>query len=328
MPTDGSESRLMGDSMRVLVTGSNGFIGGRFVRYLKELDDRGDVSLDLYLFDKAYGQDVRDYEQVLMAVGGMDCVFHLAALTHVDDSLDHPDEFFAVNALGTLQVLKAATKTGSKVVFVSTSEVYGDLCAVSPRPIGAKMDEGWPFHPCSPYAVAKAAADLACQVWYRDFETDVRIVRPFNQYGPGQTKQKLFAKFIQQAIEGKPLTVYGDGGQTRDYIYVDDTVKGIWAARDLRPGEVVNLCTGREVSVLEIAELVVRILASKSVVAKVGAGPRRPGEVQRMVGDPVKAMELLGWCAEVSLEEGVRRIADWFMVNGPIAPDLKVELRA
>jgi nucleoside-diphosphate-sugar epimerase len=258
----------------------------------------------------------------------MDLVIHLAAMTHVDDSLVHPDAFFDVNALGTVQVLKAVTQTNTPMLYVSSSEVYGDLLAVrGAAELGARMHEEWPMHPCSPYAVAKAAADMACQVWHRTFGTDVRIVRPFNQYGPGQTKQKLFPRFVQLALEGKPLTVYGDGSQTRDYVYVDDTVAGIWAARHLPAGEVVNLCSGDEISVREIADRIVQVLASKSVVATVGAGPRRPGEVQRMVGDPGKARERLGWTVQVTLDEGIRRIAEWYMVNGPIPSHLKHELR-
>lgn len=306
--------------MKVLITGMHGFLASRLHRYLAhDVDGHGD-DLDLYGYDKHYSQDIRDYEQIKAATAGKDLVIHLAAMTHVDDSIFHPEPYFLANGLGTVNVLRACTELAVSLIHVSTSECYGEA-------VYAPQDEDHPMMPCSPYAAAKVAADRACFAWWRTYGTDVRIVRPFNQYGPGQTKQKLFPILVQKALAGEPLTVYGDGTQTRDYLWVDDTVRGIWDARRLPAGEVVNLCTGRELSVLEIANIIKAELASDSMVVKIEHGARRPGEVQRMCGSPAKAERLLGWRSAVTVEEGVRRLADWYSVNGPIAGHTKVELR-
>jgi len=297
--------------MKVLITGATGFIGTNLFQYLAREQD----AADLWLFDKRYGQDIRNYDQIRQAVTSMDLVIHLAASTHVDNSIPNPLPFFWNNTEGTVQVLRAVQDEGCKMIYISSSEVYGSLAdgyadshteIVGPnyeRFFGQAEDH--PLNPQSPYAAAKTAGDRACYAWWQTYNTDVVIVRPFNQYGPYQAAEKAIPFFIDCAINGKPLPVYGHGEASRDWLYVQDTVSGIWAARNAPSGEVYNLATGKDYTLVELTNIIRDVLDVKGYTVHVTETADRPGHVQRLLGDARKAERDLGWRAQTSLPEGI-----------------------
>jgi dTDP-glucose 4,6-dehydratase len=322
--------------MKVLITGATGFIGTNLFQYLAREQD----AADLWLYDKRYGQDIRDYDQLRAAVSGMDLVIHLAASTHVDNSIPNPLPFFWNNAEGTVQVLRAVTDEGCKMIYISSSEVYGSLAdgyeeshtyrEAFAAPSTEKFygqAEDHPLQPQSPYAAAKTAGDVACYAWWQTYNTDVVIVRPFNQYGPYQASEKAIPLFIDLAINGRPLPVYGDGGASRDWLYVQDTVSGIWAARNARSGEIYNLATGKDYSLLELTQIIRDVLGVKGYTVHVTEVADRPGHVTRLLGDSRKALRDLGWQAQTTLPEGIAKTAEWLISNGKIMSPFSVELR-
>jgi len=306
--------------MKVLVTGMSGFIPTNFFQYLNK-EHRDDV--DCYGFDIVHGQDLRSVGAIEKAVKEMDLVVHFGALTHVDSSIKDPQPFLETNIWGTFNVLQAATKHKVKVIQVSSSEVYGALekefefQSEDRHPLGHFPH---PLNAHSPYAFTKIAQERMCYAWWRTYGTDVRIVRPFNQYGVGQDIRKVIPKFMHQVVEGKPFTIYGGGQQKRDWVFVKDTCAGIWAAKDLPPGEVVNLCTGQSYSILELVELLKKTIPQevefRSQLVGVNKAGERLGEVENTKGDPSKAEKLMNWKAETSLEEGLKKTWEWFVGSG------------
>lgn len=304
--------------MKVLLTGGSGFIATNFLQYLAQFPD-----VQVVMFDKRHGQDLRDPEAVKKAVlgKGYDTVFHLGALTNIDASITDPAPFVHTNFLGTFHILEAAREENAqraadqkppmRVVYVSSSEVYG-TSQCEPLP----MNEDHPICPHSPYAGAKAAADRMCYSYWQTYGLPVKIVRPFNQYGPYQTEEKLIPKMIRRCLEGKALPVYADGLAKRDWVFVRDTCEGIWASRDLPDGTPINLATGRNYSVLEVCELMKRLLRNRaSKVVHVDHVDDRWGHVKCLRGDYSKAKELLGWTPKTSLEEGLRRTIAWYVAQ-------------
>lgn len=308
---------------KVLVTGATGFIGTNLFQYLR----REYEELDVWLYDKHYGQDIRNYEQIREAVRGMDYVIHLAASTHVDNSIPNPVPFFWNNVEGTVQVLRAVTEEKCRMVFISSSEVYG---SADPTYMIThdKMYEDHPLNPQSPYAAAKAGADRAVYAWWKTYGTNVVTVRPFNQYGPYQASEKAIPYFIDLAIRGKSLPVYGQGLASRDWLYVQDTVSGIWSAALYgEPGQVYNLATGWDYSLVELTDIIKRVLKAKGLTVHVTSTADRPGHVERLIGGSYYAKEVLGWEPKTSLYEGIAKTAEWLISNGKIMSPHSVELR-
>jgi nucleoside-diphosphate-sugar epimerase len=252
----------------------------------------------------------------------MDLVIHLAALTHVDYSIkgDWKDRqrFIDVNHTGTWNVLEACRTHNVKLIHISTSEVYG-----SNQNPGTPIDEDHPLNPqAGTYAVSKAAADHECRVAFEVFGQDVVIVRPFNQFGPHQSMEKLIPRFIALAQFGEPLTIHGDGTQKRDYVYAEDTASAIWAARDFPAGTIVNIGTEEAYSINEIAELIQKKVETKypGMVVHVTKDTPRPNDLAELRGSFKKINKLCGWKPEVSLEEGIEKCVDWYTTNGYILP--------
>lgn len=292
---------------KVLITGMAGFFGTNFWQWL----NRAHPQIDCHGFDLVYGQDCRDYSQVEKAVRDKDVVFHLAAFTHTDTSFRYPDMFLQGNILGTLNMLKACSKHRVKLVYISSSEVYGRL-----REGWKKESEDHPFNPASPYATSKAMCDLMCQNWHKSFGADVVIVRPFNGYGFYQDRRKMISKFVERIEKGLPIQIYGSGEQTRDWNFATDIVRGIWKAQELPAGEIINLCSGKDYSVLEIVKLLKEIVDSEVEVEHIES---RHGEVERMIGDNTKVKKLLDWEPQVEIKEGLRKTYHWIKENKPIA---------
>ena len=302
---------------RVLVTGGGGFIGSNLVRGLLErgeqvrvLDNfstgnRGNlVGLDDVEIVEG---ELRSYERVHNATRGVELVFHLGALPSVPRSVQDPLTTSAVNVEGTLNVLLAARDEGiRRVVFASSSSVYGNSGEL-PRVETANPD------PISPYGVAKLAAERYCVSFSRVYPLETIALRYFNVFGPNQDPRSQYAavvpRFISEAAAGRPVPIYGDGSQSRDFTYVANVVEATILAADAADGSgaIVNVATGRSVTVNELADAVGAVLAR---AVEKEHHEARTGDVSHSWADVRAAEALLGWKPRVTLEEGLRLTAD------------------
>jgi NAD dependent epimerase/dehydratase len=308
---------------KVLVTGAGGFIGshlaehltreGAEVRAFVRYTSRGEhgwleqVTPDAAAAIEVFRGDLANPEAVLSALGGRDTVFHLGALIPIPYSYRHPREFVTANVEGTLNVLEAARREEpARIVHTSTSEVYGTAQNVP-------IDEQHPLHPQSPYAASKVGADQLALSFQRSFGTPVVIARPFNTYGPRQSARAVIPTIITQAL-ARDVIELGATSPTRDFLYVEDTVAGIARCGESEgvDGEVINLGTGTEASIAEVAARVLRML-DREVPVELDEQRLRPpdSEVERLLADTTKAKELLGWEPSVDLDEGLRRTIEW-----------------
>jgi UDP-N-acetylglucosamine/UDP-N-acetyl-alpha-D-glucosaminouronate 4-epimerase len=302
--------------MHALVTGGAGFIGahlaeglldrGHAVRVLDDLFSgaRGDVPPAAEL---TVGSVV-DEDTVGAAVDGVEVVFHLAAHRSVPRSVDHPLETDLANVHGTITVLTAARDAGvRRVVYASSSSVYGATDRL-PTP------ESAPTGPRSPYAVSKLAGEHYCRVFTDVFGLETTALRYFNVFGPRQPPGSQYAGviplFIDALRNATPLIVHGDGKQSRDFTYVEDTVTATLAAADApsASGRVYNVAGGTPHSLLELLEILGRLLDTTPHPEHVS---ERPGDVRRTWADPTAARRDLGFSCAVSFEEGLRRTVDW-----------------
>ena len=312
-------------TMRVFVTGADGFIGshvtealvrrGHTVRalvwynafghhgWLDELAAEVRESIDIV------AGDIRDGHAMIRLAVDCDAIVHLAALVGVPYSFESPESYVQTNVRGTLNVLQAARQAGvRRFVQVSTSEVYGTAERVP-------MDESHPLKAQSPYAATKTAADQMALSYYRSFGLPVVVVRPFNTYGPRQSARAVIPTIITQLAAGREEIRLGSLAPRRDLTFVTDTAAGLAAAveADDVAGEVINLGTGEDIAV---GELVERIAALMQVSVRCLCDPDRlrpeSSEVERLVADNGKAERLLHWRPEVSLDNGLRRTIEWF----------------
>jgi NAD dependent epimerase/dehydratase len=308
---------------RVLVTGVGGFIGSHvaetlvqagasvraFVRYVSRGDygwletSPPEILEELEIFRG----DLANPEAVVNAVAGREIVLHLGALVPIPYSYRHPREFVTANLEATLNVLEAVRREEiARIVHISTSEVYGTAMRVP-------IDEEHPLHPQSPYAATKVGADQLALSYQRSFGTPVVILRPFNTYGPRQSARAVIPTIIAQALSRDEIKL-GATSPTRDFLYVADTVRGLLrcATADGIEGETINLGTGVEVSIGDLAQRILRLVGVEVPIA-LDEGRLRPpnSEVERLVADVSKAKRLLAWQPEVSLDEGLRRTIEW-----------------
>ena len=321
-----------------LITGGAGFIGSNFVRYLlKTYADIRIVNLDLltyagrpenlpedprHIFVRG---DVCDRKLVsrLFSEYDFDTVIHFAAESHVDRSISDPDIFVRTNVMGTLNLLRCAMdswfdgswKPGKKYLQVSTDEVYGAL-----GPEGF-FTETTPLSPHSPYSASKASGDLFALAFRDTYGMPVNITRCSNNYGPNQYPEKLIPLMIRNAMHHKPLPVYGDGMQVRDWLYVDDHCRAIdLVASKGRAGEVYNVGGHNERTNLEIVRTILRQLHDRLGDDEINDGlirhvEDRPGHDRRYAIDPAKIRQELGWAPETSFETGIQKTIDWYLSN-------------
>ncbi|HOW43074.1 MAG TPA: NAD-dependent 4,6-dehydratase LegB [Candidatus Omnitrophota bacterium] len=313
---------------KVLVTGADGFIGSHLV---EELVRQGCAVRALVLYNsfnrcgwldtlpektrsriEIVPGDVRDNYRVRQAVKGMDAVFNLAALISIPYSYEAAASFIDTNVKGVLNILEAARDSGVKrVVHTSTSEIYGTAQFVP-------IHEAHPVNPQSPYAATKAGADFLALSFYRAFGLPVTIVRPFNTYGPRQSTRAVIPTIITQIVQGARTIRLGSLFPTRDLTFVRDTVAGFVkaAATDRAVGEVVNLGTGSEISIGDLAKLIARLLHADIAVESDGRR-KRPArsEVERLCSDNAKARNLLAWKPAYTLEQGLIETIAWFKEN-------------
>ena len=306
---------------QVLVTGGGGFIPSHLVEHLLEAGanvrafirytSRSDAGFLSEIKDSSrleiVAGDLRDYDAVDKAVKGMEVVFHLGALISIPYSYFHPVEVVETNVNGTLNVLMACRAHNiEKVVHTSTSEVYGTAITVP-------ITESHPLQGQSPYAASKIGADKLAESFYCAYSLPVVTVRPFNTFGPRQSSRAVIPTIISQALT-RDVIHLGNLEAKRDFTYVGDTVSGFMRVAEAEGviGEVFNLGTGVEVTIGQLADLVIKIV-NRPVTIEVDQKRIRPekSEVLRLLSDNSLAREKTGWQPEVSLEEGLRKTIVW-----------------
>lgn len=318
--------------MRILVTGGAGFIGSNFIRYLltnADIDQEISVcNLDKltyagnlenlseleddprYLFVKGDVCNPADVDRAFDVYGDqVDVVVHFAAESHVDRSIEDPTTFLRTNILGTQVMLDAAKRhCVSKFIQVSTDEVYGSLGA------SGAFCETSPIAPNSPYAASKASADMLVRAYGETYELPVCITRCSNNYGPYQFPEKLIPLMIANALEDRPLPVYGDGQNVRDWIHVEDHCCGIFSVlRHGHPGEVYNLGGEAEMANLDVVKGILRIIGKPEDLIEFV--PDRPGHDFRYAMDITKARSELGWFPRWSFANGLEATVQWYLDN-------------
>lgn len=315
----------IGEYMKILVTGGCGFIGSHFLRYMMNAyPDDSFICLDALTyagnknnivdflhrsrFTMAEG-NIRDtvFVDALFATYKPDIVVHFAAETHVDRSITGPQVFLETNVIGTGILLDACLRYGiERFHHVSTDEVYGTL----PLQGGSPFTEQSPLHPTSPYAASKASSDLLVLSYYKTYGLPVTISRCSNNYGTHQYPEKLIPLMIQKALQGKPLPVYGDGLNVRDWIHVVDHCRAIdYILQKGTVGEVYNIGAREEISNIDMVKLMLNVLGKPhGLITYV---PDRLGHDLRYAIDSSK-MEILGWKPEYTMEDTLKGIVEWY----------------
>lgn len=306
---------------KVLVTGGEGFIGSTLVeRLVREGADAralvhynpfgrtGWLDPEVHREVEILQGDVRDAERVFDAVNGCEVVFHLAALIGIPYSYVAPESYLQVNVTGTHHVARACLRAGvARMVHTSTSEAYGTALRV---PIA----EDHPLQPQSPYSASKIGGDMMALSFFHAFELPVAVIRPFNTYGPRQSTRAVIPTILSQLHAGAGEISLGSTTPTRDFNYVDDTVSGFLAVAecDRAVGEVINIGSGREISIGDLAALLISVTGSQAKVVTDPGRLRPPGsEVERLLCDNRRAREWAGWAPQVGLEEGLSRTSEW-----------------
>lgn len=326
--------------MNWLITGGCGFIGRSLIRNLQadadhyvrildnltvgSVDDLKQVTdfietgklaahfpvLEGHSVELVVG-DILDEDLALRVVEGMDVIVHLAANTGVGPSVENPRADCITNVIGTLNFLEAARANAvRRFVFASSGAPAGEC--------EPPIHEELPPHPVSPYGASKLAGEGYCSAYFRTFGVETVALRFSNVYGPlSSRKDSVVAKFIKNAVEGKDLEVYGDGSQTRDFIYIDDLIRAIRCAaeRDHVGGETFQIATARETTVGEIAEKLSELFLKKdgSRELQITYSEPRLGDVKRNFSDISKAGRMLQWQPKMLLEDGLQKTIDWFL---------------
>jgi len=328
----------------IVVTGGAGFIGSCFIRqcigeqacrvvnvdnltYAGNLDSLQSIaSSPRYLFVRA---DIADREAMdaIIAQHQPDAIAHFAAESHVDRSIDSPAEFVRTNVVGTCYLLDAARhyiarlptgeRGGFRFLHVSTDEVYGCLGATG------QFTESSPYNPSSPYSASKAAADHFARAYFRTFGLPVLVTNSSNNYGPFQFPEKLIPLTILNALDGRPLPVYGDGEHVRDWLFVEDHCRALWRVLNAgRPGETYNIGADCERRNIDVVRTICRILEElrpelphtpcSSLITFV---QDRPGHDRRYAIESTMIRRELGWRPQHSFEAGIRRTVQWYLDN-------------
>jgi len=256
--------------------------------------------------------DIRDKNLTkILAKNKIEYVFNLAAFPFIPESYDKPEEFFDVDARGVLNMMLASKEAGVKrIMQYSTSEVYGTAKYVP-------MDENHPTLPCSTYAVSKLAADRLCFTLHHEHDIPVIILRQFNVYGPRITQPYVIAEVIKQLSVGNKIKL-GNANARRDFTYVTDAVTGAIELMkcDAAVGEVVNIGSGKDWSIKELAEIVGSLMGYKSVEIEIIQKRLRPLDVERLQADYLKMNRLTGWKPTINLRDGLKKTIEWFKENG------------
>lgn len=326
--------------MRWLITGGCGFVGTALIRRLKteypeakirvldnlsvgtrddlakvcEFEERnecrpGPDSLINSCCELIIG-DIKDPETCLSCCSGMDVIIHLAANTGVPVSVEKPRQDMESNVIGTFNMLEGAKVHNVKrFIFASSGAPAGE--------VEPPIHEELPPHPVSPYGASKLAGEGYCSAYYKSFGVKTVALRFSNVYGPGSThKSSVVAKFIKQALSGETLVIYGDGTQTRDFIYIDDLINALIlsATRLGIGGEIFQIATSRETTLNEITELMLNVFKNNGIKSpKVQKTDPRLGDVKRNFSDTRKAKKILGWECKWQLDRGIKKTVEWFL---------------
>lgn len=330
--------------MRILITGGAGFIGSALIRYL--IQDTNNIVINVdkltyagnllnlvgvssnprYIFERADIKDRRKLDAIFL-LHKPDSVMHLAAESHVDRSINNPDEFIQTNIVGTYNLLEAArvywtgldenSRSSFRFHHISTDEVYGDL-----ENDDDLFTEDTAYAPSSPYSASKAASDHLVRAWHRTYKLPIVITNCSNNYGPYHFPEKLIPLVILNALEGKQLPIYGDGSQVRDWLYVEDHARALVTVLSKGTvGETYNIGGHNEKTNIEVVKLICDVL-DKLVPLDTGSYneqiihvPDRPGHDQRYAIDATKMAVELDWTPEETFESGIKKTVLWYLDN-------------
>jgi len=308
--------------MKILTTGSAGFIGSAFVRMLAQkgqeviIIDNLDYAGDLKRLDEAkgyykfYKADIRDQKKIdaIFKKEKPDAVVNFAAQSHVDRSIKEPFIFTDTNIRGVQVLLEASKKYElQRFIHISTDEVYGDI-------EHGEFIETTPLNPSSPYSASKAAADLLVKSYQRTFKFPAIIVRPSNNYGPWQYPEKLIPLAVLKILRGEKIPVYAQGTNVREWLYMEDSAAGILAILENgKLGEIYNLGSGQERQNIEVVRAILSIL--KADESRIEFVQDRPGHDIRYKLNSQKIKQEVGWQAKVQFEEGITKTVEWCVAN-------------
>ena len=331
--------------MKIIVTGGAGFIGSAVIRHIIKNTDDEVLNVDKLTYagnleslaeiedDSRYGFkqiDICDAEAIEQVFNDFqpDLIMHLAAESHVDRSIDGPAEFINTNIVGTYTLLEAARKywqaldeekkSNFKFHHISTDEVYGDLEGTTHL-----FTETTPYAPSSPYSASKASSDHLVRAWYRTYGLPIVITNCSNNYGPYHFPEKLIPLVILNALEGKPLPIYGRGNQIRDWLYVEDHARALYKVVTVGAiGETYNIGGHNEKQNIEVVKMICQILDKlkpqsngqpyESLITFV---KDRPGHDMRYAIDATKIKNDLGWTPEETFDTGIRKTVEWYLNN-------------
>lgn len=303
--------------MKILISGGAGFLGFHLTKALLEKGEEitivDDLSTAKYFDKRKDVEFIKKKVEEFETEKKYDIVIHLAARPSPEDYIEHPVDTALSNSLGTYKMLEIAKKSNARFIYTSSSEVYGSA-SIIPTP-----ETYWgyvnPIGIRSCYDESKRFSEALIMAYHRQYKLDTRIQRPFNVYGPGLredgTYGRVISRFIYQALKGEDLTVFGDGNQTRAFLYISDwvdaTIKLIY--KDGLEGEVFNIGSDKETKIIDLANMIVKLTDSKSRIKFL---PPRPDDPPRRAADITKAKEKLGWYPKVSLEDGLKLTINWF----------------